>query len=285
MGGREMGTIFWHRLVRLRGGILGFGLALFVLGWPLLAAYEVVRREQERLAGFVRNFAGIITALGGNVNNLGDAASYLSMRYFSYLPLVLGVYAVLAGSGLLASDEENGTLDLILAHPVSRTALFVGRWLAFTVALLLILVFAWLGLLLPVWGGAFPLGGGTLLLPFVSLLAVLLFYGNLALLLSMVLPSRRLAAATAGMLLGASFFLTMLARVDPGLETVALLSPLQYYQSGEAVKGLNFGGLAGLLAAAGLWAVLAWWRFERRDIRVAGEGVWRWPFRRRRAAA
>jgi hypothetical protein len=31
------------------------------------------------------------------------------------------------------------------------------------------------------------------------------------------------------------------------------------------------------LALAILFAIVAWWRFERRDIRVGGEGGWRRP--------
>ena len=279
-----MGHIFCHKLARLRGSILGFGLALFALGWPLLSAYEVIRREQEKVAELAKNFKGMITALGGDVNNLASPANYLSMRYFSFLPLILGVFAVLAGSGLVATDEENGTLDLILAHPISRTALFAGRWLAFLVALMAIVGLAWFGLWLPAQNGDFPLTGSELLRPSISLLAALLFFGNLALLLSMVLPARRLAAAVAGLLLGANFFLTMLARVNPGLEPIARFSPLQYYQSGEAINGLNGSWVAGLLGGAVLFGLLAWWRFDRRDIRVAGEGVWGWPFRKGSAA-
>src|SRR4051794_40638890 len=109
-----MWHVFWHALRRFRGAVLGFGLALFVLGWPIVSAYEVVHREHEKIAELARNFELFITAAGGDVNDLGSPENYLSMRYFSLLPLVLGVYAVLAGSGLIASDEENGTLDLIL---------------------------------------------------------------------------------------------------------------------------------------------------------------------------
>ena len=123
-----------------------------------------------------------------------------------------------------------------------------------------------------------------MMLPYLSLWALLLFFGGLALLLSMVLPSRRLAAMTAGMVLLVSYFLTTLARLDTSLETVARLSPLFYYQGGEAIR--NFDGLwfGGLLAVAGLFTVLAWWRFEQRDIRVVGEGVWRWPWQRQSTA-
>ena len=37
------------------------------------------------------------------------------------------------------------------------------------------------------------------------------------------------------------------------------------------------GALLGLLVASALLALFAWWRFERRDIRVVGEGSWQLP--------
>jgi ABC-2 type transport system permease protein len=279
-----MFVIFRHMLIRLRGPILGFGLALCLLAWPLLSAYEVVQREQEKIRELVQSYSMFITGLGGDMDNFASAESYLSMRYFSMLPLILGVFAVMAGTGLLASDEENGTLDLILAHPVSRTSLFLGRWLAYMLALVLILLITWMGLASAARQYVFPVEAFTLVRPFLALLAVVLYFGNLALLLSMVLPSRRLATSTAVLFLVGSFFLTMLARIDPGLKPFAFLSPLEFYQSGEAIRGLNLRWFAGLMGGALLWAGLAWWCFERRDIRVAGEGVWRWPLLSRRPA-
>ncbi len=112
-------------------------------------------------------------------------------------------------------------------------------------------------------------------------MGVLLCFGTLALLLSMLLPSRRRAGMTAGLLLVASYFLTSLARINSDLEPAARLSPLNYYQSGDAIRGLNAAWFVGLLAVAVLWALLAWWRFERRDIRVGGEAGWRLPALRR----
>lgn len=281
-----MSTIFDYALSRLRGQILAWSLGLFLLGWPILAAYNVVQQQQDKIAEIVKSFGPLISAMGGDPEHLAKPANYLSMRYFAYLPLILGIYALLAGSGLVVGDEEKGTLDLILAHPVSRTALFLGRFLAFLVALLVILAVAWLGLV--VWMTGTKLQGRVswhaLLLPFLSLLALLLFFYSLAVLLSLVLPSRRLAATVTGMFLVASFFLTMLARINPNLHVIAWLSPLHYYQSGEALSGLDVKCFGGLLAAAGIFTGLAWRLFEHRDIRVAGEGVWRWPVLWRKTA-
>jgi ABC-2 type transport system permease protein len=110
---------------------------------------------------------------------------------------VLGIFAVLAGSGLVVSGEESGTLDLILAYPVSRTALFFGRALAFIVETVLIFAVVWLGFIIAMIWSDLNVGAGPLALPFLSLLGVILFFGGLALLLSLVLPSRRMGAMAA----------------------------------------------------------------------------------------
>jgi ABC-2 type transport system permease protein len=48
---------------------------------------------------------------------------------------------------------------------------------------------------------------------------------------------------------------------------------------------LNVEWLLGLLGVAALFTLLAWWRFERRDIRVGGEGGWQLPLLSRRKPA
>ncbi len=277
--------IFTRALARSRGTMLGWGLVLILIGYPIISAYDVVAREQETLAKFAKNFAPFIASLGGDPNRLASPVNYLSMRCFSFLPLVLGVFAVLGGSGLLVSDEEAGTLDLVLAHPIRRSALFFGRLLAFGVTLLVILTAAWLGLIIPAQWTTLPVGAGQLLLPFVSLLALLLLLAGLALMLSFLLPSRRLAGGVAGVVLVISFFVTSIGRVDPSLVGLAKLTPLYYYQSGDAINGLKWGPLVGLFAVAGVLFAASWWLFEKRDIRVAGEGGWRWPVPRRREIA
>jgi len=200
------------------------------------------------------------------------------------LPVIVGIFAVIAGSGLLASDEESGRLDLIVAHPVSRAGLFWGRALAFVAAGLGIMILGWLGFCVLLGGSSLDVTWGRMALPFLPLLAQTLIYGALALLLSMLLPARRLAAAGAGIVLVASYFLSSMSGLNDSLSAVARFLPYDYFQGGDALNGLDWASFLGLLAASAVLALLAWWRFRRRDIRIAGEGGWRLPslpFRRR----
>jgi ABC-2 type transport system permease protein len=278
-------TNFLHALARFRGQVLGWGLALALMAALAVVRYDLMQDNRELILQLVRGPAGDFIRLFGDVDRLTTPGGFLSLAFFSYLPLVLGVFAVLAGSGLIVADEEAGTLDLVLAHPVSRTALFLSRLLAFGAATLAILALSWLGFVVAMARSSLDVGGWALARPFLSLTAVLAFFGGLALVLSLVLPARRTAALAAGLVLLASYFLTTLARLDRGLEPLARVSPLSYYQGGEAIEGLNGWWVAGLLAAALSFVALAWWRFERRDVRVMGEGSWRRPRLRGKGAA
>jgi len=282
-----MTTIFRYTLRRFRGQILGWGIALALLGMLLISMYDSFAGEQEQLAELLAIYPPEISAFMGDISAMSTPEGWVSLEFFSYMPLILGIFGVLMGSGLLVSHEESGTLDLIMAHPVSRSALFMGRLLAFVAATVAILVITWLGFIVSMTWSSMDIGWGRMWLPMLSLLAELLLFGAMSLLLSMVLPSRRLAATTAGLLLVASFFITGLAKINEDLELLAKLSPLNYYQALDAFQGLNGAWLAGLLAVAVVFAALAWWRFQRRDIRVGGEGGWRLPslpFRRRAGA-
>jgi ABC-2 type transport system permease protein len=199
------------------------------------------------------------------------------------MPLILGVFAVVIGSGLIVSDEENGTLDLILAHPVRRAELFIGRWLAFLGALASILLMAWLGLVIAVGLSLIQLNGFEVVLPFISLFGILMWFGGLALMLSMIVPSRRMAASLSGLALVASYFITTLAQVSADLAALAKWSPITYYQGGSAMDNFNVGDVVGLILISIVFAAIGLWLFQRRDIRIAGEGGWRLPFLTRKS--
>jgi ABC-2 type transport system permease protein len=275
-------TVFRYMLLRLRGPVIGWGVALAALALLVASLFDAALQMRGQLEQLLATLPAEITMFVGGIDRVFSPAGFLDTRFFSMMPLLLGVFAILIGSGLVVGDEESGRLDLILAQPVRRFDLIIGRWLAFCAALLGILVLAWLGLIIASRFTSIKIDWLDLALPFISLFGILIWFGALALLLSLILPARRAAASVAGLILAASYFITTFARISPNLKALAQWSPLTYYQGGTALGGFNTGDFAGLLLMSIFFVTLAAWLFQRRDIRIAGEGGWRMAWLRRK---
>ena len=185
---------FRHRLARLRGQILGWGIALALLSLFIAQFYSTALDQQEQFEELLQSYPEELVAFFGDSVDIATPSGYLSYYNFSMMPIIVGIFVVLIGSGLFASGEEGGRLDLIISYPVSRTALLWGRVMAFVLATLAILACSWLGLYAPTGWTPLDVGWLELTRPFASLFGVLMFFGMLTLLLSLVLPSRRVAA-------------------------------------------------------------------------------------------
>jgi len=272
-----MFSIFKHTLKRASGAMIGWGLTLFLIGMLMVSFYDSIAENAEQFQQLLDVYPKEMMAFFSEGGNFTTPEGFLAIEFFSFMPLILGVYAILAGSGLILADEESGVLDLLAAQPVSRSALFLGRALSFFISLIVILAFGWVGIMLATQWSLMDLNGAELLVPFGSLYALLSFLFGLSLLLSMLLPARRTASMAAGIILVAGFFIHGLARLNDSLAGAASFSPLSYYQSEGWAEGLNTQWFLGLLVVAGVFTFLAWWLFLRRDIRVAGESGWKLP--------
>jgi ABC-2 type transport system permease protein len=272
-----MFTVFTNSMRRYLWQILGWGITFGAVAVYLMSLYKPLLAQQAQMQSLIDAYGASFLAFFGGSSDFLSPGGYMDFGFFSYMVVVAGIFAVIFGAGLLAADEEKGTLDLVLAHPISRTDLFWGRLLAFVVALISILLLTWAGFASGISMAGWDVSPFELLLPNVSMLVVLLLFGMLALLLSMTLPSRTLAASLAAVLLVASYFVTSMAHVSDRLKTLNDFSPLRYFQGGRAIEGLNWQNLLGLFGFAVFFALVAWLLFLRRDIRVSGEGSWRIP--------
>ena len=283
---KRMWTTLRYTFTGLRGQILGWGLGLAFFGLLIVAMFDFMAAQQDQLQQMIASYPPEFLAFfGGDANSLITPAGYLRMYAFSMLPVIVGIFAVIAGSGLIVNDEERGRLDLIAAHPVGRTAFFFGRLLGLLGAAAGIMFLGWLGFCLLVGGSSLDVNWGQMAVPFISLFAQIVLYAALALLLSMLLPSRSLSAMLSGAVMLASYFISSLAFMDERMEAVSRLMPYLYFQPVLNFQELNLGWLLALLGISALMALAAWWLFTRRDIRLSGEGSWRLPLLAKRAKA
>lgn len=274
-------AIFRRQLVKNWLMIVGWGAGLGFLGWYLLDVFESFYEKNVNLNVFMDAFPEELLAFFGSTGDLVSTTNFLGIEFFSYIPIILGIMVVSNASRLIAGKEEDGTLEVILAQPLSRSVVFWSKLLALMSSLVLILVITWSGFAVGLAGTAnIDLTYEELFRPFLSLFAILLVFLSLSLMLSMILPGSSMAGLVAGFLLIASYFVTSITRINEKLEGVNRFSPLKYYQGGEAIDGLDFQALGILLGLSVVFIGIAWLAFVKRDLRFGGSGGLRLVFHR-----
>ena len=273
---KRLWTTFRYTYSGLRGQIIGWGLGLALYGLMIVPLYETLGAQRDRLQQMIASYPPEFLAFfGTDTNSLVTPAGYLGMYAFSMLPFIVGIFAVIARSGLIVSDEEHGRLDLIVAHPVGRPPFFWGRFLGLLGAALSIMFLGWLGFSILLGRSSLGFGWGQMAIPFLSLLVQTLVYATFGLLMSMLLPSRSLAAMVSGIFMVISYFVSSLSALDQRLDVVAKILPYHYYQTVLSFHQLNLTWLLALLGISLAMTLLAYACFFRRDIRLSGEGSWR----------
>lgn len=261
--------ILRRALVELRWQVVWYGVGLGAYGalmvW-LYPSFEDTLKQVEYPEDFLKFFGG--------TGDMSRASNFLSTEVWSFAPIIFVIYAIVASTGLLAGDEGHGSLDAVLAQPVSRSRVMlekVGAFLAGAVAIdLLICAF---------WVTAIPFvdlhGDVTLLEAWGATLAVLplvCFYGALGFLAGAIAPSRGLAAGMLTVLAVAAFLVASFARAIQRIEWMQYLSPYYYSDTaGIFTDGVVWWHMALLLGGAVAAVALAVLAFRGREV---GAHVW-----------
>jgi ABC-2 type transport system permease protein len=94
----------------------------------LAAIYPVI--PIANLSGYLQSslLSGII---GGHVNNLSSFTAFLGIELYSaFYGLLFGGIMAYIGGAAIPVTIENGTLDLALSRPISRTRYYLESWVA-----------------------------------------------------------------------------------------------------------------------------------------------------------
>ena len=261
-------NVFTKTLWDARRSLLGWALAISAVAAMYAAFWPSVNTPQMQQA--LGNYPqGVLEAL--NYNDLASPAGYLGSSVYGLLvPLLVAVFAIDWGTRAVAGDEEAGTLDLLLAHPVSRTRLALQRFAALITALTLIGALLLLAML--AIAGPAQLQGITAS-EFAAATAQLALFGACLGALAFAVGA---ATGRKALALGASAGVAVLAYLAngvfpqlQGLEWTRDLSPWHWYLGGEPLKnGLQAGDALLLLVVTLVLVAAGTLLFNRRDVAV-----------------
>jgi ABC-2 type transport system permease protein len=260
--------VFTKTLWDARRSLVGWAVAISAVAATYAAFWPTVDTPQMQQA--LRNYPeGVLQAF--NYDDLTSAAGYLGSSVYGLLvPLLVAVFAIAFGTRAVAGDEEAGTLDLLLAHPVSRTRVALQRFAALAAALALVGVVLWLAML--AISGPARLEGVTAAELAAMTTQLALFgacLGALAFAVGAATGRRPLALGAAAGVAVLTYLANGVFPQVEGLEWTRDLSPWHWYLGGKPLEhGLQAGGSLLLLGATVVLVAAGTWRFNRRDVAV-----------------
>jgi len=258
-------TIYDFRLSIFYWGMFFAFLLLFIAG-----AYNevIVGADSANVLAGYKKLANMPGYPGGGAPDADTFGGFITFRMLGGVPLILGIFGVLAGSLIIRGEEDKGSLDLILSTPHSRTMVLLQKWAGMAVAIGAVVLINWLALILGLLIANQQLGFADMFLAHLNIWLTCLVFGSLALLLGQITISRRAAAGWAGGVLAATYLLDSLASSLRGLEWLRYLSPFYYYSLSKPLApsvGTHWGALVVLAGISAVAVVVAVWFYNHRD--------------------
>jgi ABC-2 type transport system permease protein len=265
-----LSNIFLKTLRDRRRSLLFWGLGLTALAAIMVAFFPTIR-DNPVIQDYIESIpADLVALFGGEIIDYSSAEGYLSSElFFLMYPLLMLVLGIGFGASATASEEEAGTLDMLLANPVPRWRLVLEKFGAMTVFVLEAALIFWAVLLLagltvdmdlsPARLGAVCFSG--------ALLGIM--HGALALAVGAARGRRGIAIAAAGAVGAYGYLLNALAPLMDWLEPFQKLSPFYYYTAADPISnGMDWGHGGLLIGLAALFLAVALVTFQRRDLAV-----------------
>lgn len=261
------GPLLGHTWRSQRTKLLIVVIALAVWGFMMPVIYATVGRELEDLINSNPLFKQMSNFGGADVFSLSGS---IALGFVHPIAVALvGVFAIGFGAAAIAGERQRGTLEVLLARPVSRRGIYltllfaVGVFIALAVAALLVGALA--------GAVAFDVLGEIELsrVPLLWLNGWLLWFAFASVALAASVSFDRLAPAL-GIVLAfviVSYFLDVLASLLPDAEPLQPYSLFHYLRAKPLLTGTSPAlDMLLLVAVAGAAIAYALWHFPRRDI-------------------
>lgn len=232
-----------------------------------LPLYSTIGGNPEFLAVIDSLPPELVAAL--SYDQITTGAGYTQGTVHGLIGFVLVTIAAVAwGASMIAGDDERGTLELVLAHGVSRTQIVLERFAAIVVKLVALTVV--LGAMVLALNGpsALDLTLDGIVAGSVALLGLGLLTAAVGTLAGAIVGRRSIAVGAAAGVAVLGYALNALGNQNPDLGWMHALSPY-FWAFGAEPLATGFSPLMGVLfaVAAGALAV-AVLAFRRRDVAV-----------------
>jgi len=265
-------TVFLKFLEDRRRSSLWWGLGIMAAVVFTLAFYPSVK-GQDDLDQVLEDLPAGVQAVFGFEEGIpiSSAPGYLQLRLFASVGIILLlILAVAAGASAVGGSEEDGSLELLLANPVTRRRVFFERYLAVaaSVAAFSALMFAGVVTAGPAFDALEGVRIDGLAVACLGCGLIALLHGSVAFAAGAWTGRRSTALAVASAVAVAGYLAQGVLSAADVPEAVRFVSPWHWFlRDNMLAHGPNVASWLPALIASPVVAVAAWPRFRDRDLR------------------
>lgn len=208
-----------------------------------------------------------LKAFIGNAENYTTVAGYADLQVFFQFSYIVLIAGVILFTGLLAGEETDGTLQTLLAQPISRAKaywhkLFGGMALLFGICLSLAF-----GILITLSLIHESLSLWRLFISVLAEFLIVLVFSSLGYAIGAATGKRAISGAVAGVIAFTSLLITSLAESVKALRPVDKFSPFHYFDKpGILLHGPRWSDMLLLAGLSIIILVIGHFLFIKRDI-------------------
>ena len=264
-----LNTTFHIYLISRWKSIAVWSICMIALALVFTAIYDSFKGE---FTDMLDNAPKLMEAMLGPfpTDSIISPEIWLGIELYGLLfPIIFAAIAISAGASAVGLEEDSGTIELVLASPISRERIILEKSLAILAQLAIISACLWLGIAM-----------GSFLFPFdVSLSNVLsatitgcifgLTISYVTLAIQALNGKKGFALAIGSCFVGISYIFYVLSGLSANLDSLKYVSIFSYYDGpGVLVNGLNATSLIVMVGLSAVCFIAALYAFNRRDIGV-----------------
>lgn len=253
---RKWSTLWW---------VIGVSAFIFVT----LIFYPTIRNQTGQLDQSFNNLPQSAKSLFTDTQDLFSPIGYLSSQvFYLMLPMLLAVLSIGLGSSLIAKEESDGTIELLLSRPISRGRLVAGKGIAGLVITAVVGLAATSAVILMCWAINMNVGLVNVLITGIYATVLAMLFGSIAFwVASLGRLGRGASIGVAALIALGGYIISSLVSMVSWLKWPAKVSPTHYYRPGEMLAGqYEWKPLAVFVVIILAFGLLAWLSFRRRDL-------------------
>jgi len=229
--------IYKREIISNRKSFLIWIVIIVPLNAMIFSVYPSFASQAGEMGELIKNYPEtFIQAFGLHVLDLTNILHYFGMEIYLFVTLLGSIYSMILGSGIISKEEDEKTIEFLLAKPVSRTKIITSKILAVLsyIVLFNIMLFIANYIMMEVLKtGGFDIKVFILL----SLGALLLHltFAAIGLLISVfIIKARTVMSVSLGVVLG-MYFLGLASSMSDKLTGLKYVSPFKYVDAADII--------------------------------------------------